>query len=65
MFDDEERERTKPINKIFNIKNGKLTQLNLKSDVLLLPCVFERFIKVSFNELDFNPLYCVSLPGYT
>ena len=37
----------------------------MKSDVLLLTCVFEKFIKVSGNEYGINPLYCVSLPGYT
>ena len=31
----------------------------------MLACVFEKFIKVSVNEFDINPLYCVSLPGYT
>ena len=31
----------------------------------MLACVFENFIKVSFNEFGINPLYCVSLPGYT
>ena len=52
--------------KRFNIKNGEeLTQLYLKSDVLLLTCVFEKFIKVSVNDFGINPLYCVSLPGYT
>ena len=52
--------------KRFNIKNGnELTELYLKSDVLLLACVFEKFIKVSINEFSSNPLYCVSLPGYT
>ena len=52
--------------KQFNNKNGEeLTQLHLKSDVLLLACVFEKLIKVSVNEYDINPLYCVSLPGYT
>ena len=60
-----EIERTKEIIKEFNFKNGEeLTRLNLKSDVLLLSCVFEKFIKVSNNEFDINPLYCVSLPGY-
>ena len=50
----------------FNIKTGEeLTQLYLKSDVLLLTCVFEKLIKASVIEYDFNPLYCVSLPGYT
>ena len=64
--DDEEIERTKEIIKIFNIKDGEeLTEIYLKSDVLLLACVFENFIKVSLNEYKINPLYCVSLPGYT
>ena len=64
--DDEEIQRTKEIIEIFNIKNGKeLTELYLKSDVILLADVFEKFIKVSVNVFDINPLYCVSLPGYT
>ena len=64
--DDEEIERTKEISKIFNIKDGEeLTEIYLKSDFLLLACVFEKFIKVSLNEYKINPLYCVSLPGYT
>ena len=33
--------------------------------MLLLACVFEKFIKVSVNEFGINPLYCVSVPGYT
>ena len=54
------------IKKRFIIKNGEeLTEIYLKSDVLLLACVFEKFIKVSVNEFDIHPLYCVSLPGYT
>ena len=64
--DYEEIERTMDIIKRFNIKNGEeLTEIYLKSDVLLLACVFEKFIKVSVNEFGVNPLYCVSLPGYT
>ena len=64
--DDEEIERTKEIFKIFDNKNGEeLTEIYLKSDVLLLACVFEKFIKVSVGEFGINPLYCVSLPGYT
>ena len=64
--DDEEIERTMDIIKRFNIKNGEeLTEIYLKSDVLLLACVFEKFIKVSVNEFDINPLYCISLPAYT
>ena len=58
--------RTKEIIEIFNIKNGKeLTELYLKSDVILLADVFEKFIKISIEEYGINPLYCVSLPGYT
>ena len=63
---DEEIQRTKDIIKRFCIKNGEeLTEIYLKSDVLLLACAFEKFIKVSVNEFGINPLYCVSLPGYT
>ena len=63
---DEEIERTKEIFKLFIIKNGEeLTQMYLKSDVLLLTCVFEKYIKVSVNEFGINSLYCVSLPGHT
>ena len=64
--DDEEIERTNKIIKIFDNKKGEeLTEIHLKSDVLLLACVFEKFIKVSVNQFDINPLYCVSLPSYT
>ena len=51
---------------MFNIKNGEeITRLYLKSDALLLACVFEKFIKVSINEFGINLLFCVSLPSYT
>ena len=64
--DDEEIERTKEIIRKVNFKNGEeLTELYLKSDVLLLACVFEKFVKISVNEYGINPLHCVSLPGYT
>ena len=36
-----------------------------KSDVILLADDIEEFVKVSFEEYGGNPLYCVSLPGYT
>ena len=63
---DEEKERTKEIIKIFRIKIGEeLTQIYLKRDVLLITCVFEKFIKVSINEFAINPLYRVSQHGYT
>ena len=64
--DDDEIERTKEIIKLFNIKDGEeLTKLYCKSDVILLADVFENFVKVSTEEYKINPLYCVSLPGYT
>ena len=64
--DDDEIERTKEIIKLFNIKDGEeLTKLYCKSDVILLADVMEKFVKVSFEEYGINPLYCVSLPGYT
>ena len=64
--DDDEIERTKEIMKLFNIKyREQLTKLFCKSDVILLADVFEKFVKVSTEEYKINPLYCVSLPGYT
>ena len=64
--DDKEIDKTREIIKKFNIKNGKeLTELYLKSDVILLADVFENFIEISVDEYGINPLYCVSLPGYT
>ena len=64
--DDEEIQRTMDIIERFNIKSGEeLTEIYLKSDVLLLACVFEKFIEISINQYDIKPLYCVSLPGYT
>ena len=39
--------------------------MHCKSDVILLADVFEKFVKVSTEEYKINPLYCVSLPGYT
>ena len=64
--DDKEIERTKENIKLFDIKNGEeLTKLYCKSDVILLADVFGKFLKVSTEEYKINPLYCVSLPGYT
>ena len=36
-----------------------------KTDVILLADVFEKFVKVSTDEYKINPLYCVSLAGFT
>ena len=64
--DDDEIERTEEVIKLFNIKDGEeLTKLYCKTDVILLADVFEKFVKVSTKEYKINPLYCVSLPGYT
>ena len=58
--------RTNNITDTFNIKTGReLTELCLKTDVVLLADVFEKFVKVSLKEFKVNLLYCVSLPGYT
>ena len=63
--DDEETQKTNKFIKLFSFKYGEeLTQLYLKSDVLLLACVFEKLIEVSLNEIDINTLFCASLPGY-
>ena len=64
--DDKEIKRTTEIIELFDIQNEEeLTQLHLKSDVILLADVFEKSIKVSIEEIDIIPLYCASLPGYT
>ena len=56
----------KKLIKCFYIENGeKVIKLYLKSDVILLADVFEKFIKIPIEEYGINPLYCVSLLGYT
>ena len=40
------------------------TELYLKSDCILLTCVFEQFVKASINEIVINPLHVVNLPGF-
>ena len=45
---DNEIERTKEVINLFNIENGEeLTETYLKSDVLLLACMFQKFIRKS------------------
>ena len=46
-------------------KREEKTRFYLKCDVLLLTCVFEKFIKARKNVNGINLLYSVSLPGYT
>ena len=61
--DDIEIDRTNKTIQTFNIKNGKeITDLYLKSDVILLADVYKKFTNVSQAEFKINPLY---LPGYT
>ena len=51
---------------MFDIKNGeKLNKSYLKSDVILLADVFEKFSRISVEEDRIIPLYCLGLPGYT
>ena len=60
-----EIQRTKIIIETFNIKTRReLTELYLKTDVILLADVFEKLMKV-LNEFNINFLYCVSVPEYT
>ena len=64
--DDEEIQRTKEVIEIIDFKSGEeLTKLYPKKDVILLADVFVKFIKISIEENGINPLYFVSLPGYT
>ena len=57
--DDEEIERTKENIERLDIRNGdELTEIYLKSDVVLLTCLFEKFIKTSVHEFAINPLFC-------
>ena len=65
-LNDSEIEQTENKSEIISIKIGQvLTQLYLKSDVIFLADVFKNYVKVSFNEFDISPLFCVSLLGYT
>ena len=64
--DDEEYEEQVKFIKILYNKNGEdITKLYLKSEVILLADIFEKFIKISIEEYGINPLYCVSLHGYS
>ena len=64
--DDEKIQRIEEIIEVFDTKSGEeITNFYLKGDVILLADVFEKFNKISNEEYGINPLYCVSLPGYT
>ena len=61
-----EIDRTNHIINILKIKNGReLTRLYNKADVMLLADIFENFMNMSKKEFKINPLYNISLPGYT
>ena len=61
-----EIERTNHIINVFKIQNGRqLTQKHNEADVILLAAFFANFINTSQKELKINPLYNISLPGYT
>ena len=50
---------------MFDFKHGEKLKLHLKNVVILLTCVFEKFIKASIDEFATNSVFCVSLPSYT
>lgn len=50
----------------FKIQNhGQLVDLYLKSDVLLLSDIFERFRDVNMKYFEVDPCHCYSAPGLT
>ena len=61
---DEEYQRTINVWNIFNIKNtGEYHDLYLKTDVLLLYDVFEKFINVCLMDYGLNPCHYFCSPG--
>ena len=50
--------------KVFKIKNlGEYHDLYLKTDVLLLPDVFEKLVETCRNYYRLDPCHCFSSPG--
>ena len=45
--------------------DGELIQLYNRADVILLADTFEKFINIIKKEFKTNPMYKISLPGYT
>ena len=61
---DEEYQRACNVWKVFNIKNlGEYHDLYLKTDVLLLCDVFEKFIDVCLKDYGLDPCHYLSSPG--
>ena len=63
-INEEEYERAVCVWKLFIIKNlGQYDHLYLKTDVLLLADVFDKFIKTCLNYYGLNPSHYFSSPG--
>ena len=63
-FIDEEYSRAINVWKVFSIRNlGEYHDLYLKTDVLLLCNVFEKFINVYLKDCGLNPCYYFTSPG--
>ncbi|KAJ8914863.1 hypothetical protein NQ315_014876 [Exocentrus adspersus] len=63
---DEDYQHAKNVWAAFNIKNlGEYTDLYMKTDILLLVDVFERFRSSSHITYNLDPAHYYTLPGYT
>ena len=61
---EKEYQRAANVWKVFKIKNlGEYYNLYLKTDVLLLCCVYEKFIKVCLEYCSLDPCHYFSSPG--
>ena len=61
---DEDFERAIKVWNVFNIKKlGKYHDLSLKTDVLLLCDVFEKFINICVEYYDLDPCHYFNIPG--
>ena len=61
--DDSEIERNNQIINLFDIKNGE--NLYLKTVIVMLVHVLQKFINVSTKEHGINPLVCIPICSYT
>ena len=63
-INEKEYQRACDVWKVFKIKNlGEYHDLYLKTDVLMLCDVYEKFISVSLKDYDLDPCYYYSSPG--